>query len=322
MGLARYAIKRAVHSLALVFFVVSLDFVLFRCMPGNPIARLLDPRMKPEMKAYLMHLFGLDRPLWEQYLLYIKNLMTGNMGYSFITLRPVSEMIMDRLPWTLALMVPSVVFSLIIGTLIGVYASWRRGGLVDVTTTIVTMVFYAMPVFWLGGLLMLYFAVYLGWFPIAGAVTPGATYNSIFDEITDVVWHATLPMLALTLITVAYNFMLTRDVMLDAVSQDFILTAKAKGISEGKIMFKHAFRNALLPIVTNAVLSLAGTISGAILTETVFSWPGLGTLTYQAIEAQDYPLLQGLFFIYTVVTIIAIYFLDLTYGFIDPRIRR
>jgi peptide/nickel transport system permease protein len=322
MGLARYAIKRAVHSLMLIFFVVSVNFLLFRLMPGNPVTMILDPRMKPEMKAHLMHIFGLDRPIWEQYLLYIKNLFTGDLGYSFMTLRPVSEMIMDRLPWTLALMIPSTVLSLIIGTLIGIYASWKREGLVDLTMTVTSMIFYSMPVFWLGGILMLFFSVELGLFPVAGAITPGAAHTSIFDLIKDVLWHATLPMLALTLITVAYNFMLARDVMLDAISQDFILTAKAKGVSEKMIVFKHAFRNALLPITTNTVLSLAATISGAVLTETVFSWPGLGTLTFQAVEAHDYPLLQGLFFIYTVVTIISIYFLDLAYGFIDPRIRR
>jgi len=323
LGLKEYAVRRGLQTIATFFILITVGFFLFRVMPGDPTAiLLLNPRIPPETRQLLRQQLGLDKPLWLQYFYYIKNFFLGEFGYSFHTGKPVVEMIFGyRLINTLVLVGTSVVLAIAIGIALGALAALRRGTKVDVALLTFSLTFYSMPVFWLGMILLVVFAVMLNAFPVGGTVSATLEHASPLAFVVDYLWHMTLPLIALTLIQIGYNFLIVRNTLIDILTEDYITTARAKGLSERAVLFHHALRNAMLPLTTVIALQLAGIFTGAVLTETVFSWEGLGRLLYEAVDTRDYPVLQGLFALITFAFLIANYLADILYAVLDPRVR-
>ena len=316
MGLREFVIRRIIDGTILFFMAITLNFILFRIMPGDPTAYFIEnPRFTPEAKKALLELFGLDKPLWEQYTRYIVNALTFKFGISFQYLTPVSEIIFSRrLLNTLALMIPATLLATVLGVFIGTLAAWRRGTKIDAFSTFTSLVLYSMPVYWLGLLIILVFAYYLGILPFRGSITAGIVHENIFHFLADYLWHMLGPLTTLTLINLGGYLLIMRSNLLDVFSQDYIEAAKAKGLPERKILISYGMRNAILPVVTLVGLNMAFSISGAVLTETVFSWYGMGRLIYEAVMQRDYPLLEGIFFLLAILVIIANIITDIIYA--------
>jgi len=323
MGLKEYAIRRGLETIVAFFILLTVGFFLFRIMPGDPTAILiLNPHLDPEARQLLRQQLGLDQPLIIQYFYFIKNFIMGEFGYSYHDGRPVLELILGvRLVNTIILVGTSVVLAIIIGVIIGALAALKRGTKIDVGLLTFSLVFYSMPVFWLAMILLMMFAVYWGLFPLGGTISATIRHQNIFELIADYLWHMTLPLIALTLIQIGYNFLIVRNTIIDILMEDYVTTARAKGLPEKVVLYKHILRNAMLPLTTIVALQLAGIFTGAVLTETVFSWEGLGRLLYEAVDGRDYPVLQGLFAIITIAFLVANYVADILYAFLDPRVR-
>jgi peptide/nickel transport system permease protein len=321
MGARRYVASKILQALVTLLFVIVFNFFLFRILPGNPAQILLRNRLVPvEAVERLTEDFGLNDPLPQQFLNYVGDTLRGNFGISFTFRQPVIDLIQDRVWNTLLLVGLSTIASTIIGLLIGIYAGWRRGSKLDVGSLGFGLVLYAMPEFWLGIILLIVFASMLGWFPTGGIVTPGANFTGI-DAVADVANHMALPFLTLTLAFIGEYALIMRSSLLDVMGEDFVNTARAKGLRENDVLRRHVVPNALLPVVTLVALNLGFVVSGAITIETVFSWPGLGLLSFEALRAPDYPLLQGLFLFFSAAVIIANLIADLLYSYLDPRVR-
>lgn len=321
MSLKSYLLKRIAYSVVLMFFALSLNFVIFRMAPGDPIQVVASgTRLEPEMVERLIELWGLREPLHVQYIRYMRSTLTWDFGYSYYSLEPVSREIRERLPNTLLLMGTSLLFAALFGTLFGIYAAYKRGSLFDMTAVTVSLFSYALPTFWMGLILIYVMGYVFGLFPLAGTISRPPPLDPIVKAF-DVAWHLFLPGLTLFLFSYGSWLLMMRSTLLEALHEDYITTARAKGVTERGVLFRHAFRNAMLPLVTNVALTIPGILNGAILTETVFSWRGLGLYTWGAIQFNDYPVLQALFFIFALVTVVCNFIVDVVYGFIDPRIK-
>lgn len=322
MGYGSYLIKRTFLNILVLFAVITLNFIIFRLIPANPVALFAAGRnLRPEQIAALFREFGLDKPLYVQFILYFKGMLTFNFGFSYHNGAIISTEIMQRLPGTLILLVPSTVISIIIGILIGVVGASRRGSIFDTGIQALSLFTYALPAFWLGILFLLTFYVGLHWFPSGGLQSAGVTGSNPLPYFMDQLWHLTLPMLVLIIISVGGWSLLARNSILEVLSDDYIITARAKGLPERTVLYKHAFRNAILPIVTQIALTFGFILSGAVLTETVFSWPGLGRYIFLAVNFLDYPVLQAMFFLIGLSIVIANFLSDIAYGLLDPRVR-
>ncbi len=321
MTVGFYLLQRLLYTVPLLLGAVTIVFVLVHLAPGNPVDYIIgESGADKEMIARLTAEMGLDRPLYIQLLRYLGQVASGNLGYSFASNTPVLELILDRLPATLLLMASQLVFSISLGVTLGVLSARRPNSLLDNTITVFSLASFAIPVFWLGQLLILGFGYYLDWLPIQGMVNLRAGYTG-FDHVLDVAHHMILPVLTLTLYNLALILRLTRGSLLEVVGQEYIKVARSKGLAENTVMIKHALRNALLPVVTVIGLEFRALIAGAVLTETVFAWPGLGRLTFDAINARDYPLLMGMFIFISLLVAIGNLVTDLLYALLDPRIR-
>jgi len=326
MGFRAYLIKRVAFAIVTVFIVLSVNFVIFELMPGDPMAvfasaaRLQSLEQVERVKV----LFGLDQPIHIRYFKYIINMLTGQFGYSYHSHTEVSEGIMERLFNTLTLIGISTVLSIAFGVVLGVVAAKKWGGVYDGASVLASLVTYSLPSFWIGMVLLLIFSRNLGWFPGSGVIPyewAFAPPENIFVEVAGRLQHLFLPVLTLVLFQYGGYLLLTRATMLEALTEDYILTARAKGLKERTVLFKHALKNASLPLITNAAVSFGFMFSGAIITEQVFTYPGLGYWLWQAISFTDYPVLQTMFFIISLCVIAANLIADLLYGFIDPRIK-
>jgi peptide/nickel transport system permease protein len=320
----KFLFEKALQYLLIIFIMISLNFLLPRLMPGGPLRLLAGEDISllpPEIRLQIIQKHGLDKSLWEQYILYLSSLAQGDLGYSYQQKRPIVQIIMERLPWTLLLTGISLVLSTVIGVIFGTIAGWKRGKRADAITLSFFMWLGSMPSFWLGMILVAIFAVQFRLFPIFGAKSPWVDYSG-FRLVLDVLWHLALPVTTLTLITVSSNFLLMRYSMLDVLGEDYIFMARGKGLSERTIIYKHAMRNALLPMATVFMLNLGFTVGGAIVIETVFAYPGLGRLMYEAVLARDYPLLQASFLMITFSVTCGNIIADMIYPLLDPRVRR
>ena len=304
--------------------MLVLNFFLFRILPGDPARTLTRlQRSSPSTIEAVRKELGLDRPLPVQFVDYLGDTARGELGISYVFTRPVSEVIANALWPTILLVGVATVGATIIGTLIGIWGGWRRGSAVDTTSLGFGLVTYAMPEFWLGMLLILMFAVTLGWFPTSFMSTPGLTDASAGTQLVDTLEHLFLPALTLVLALLGEYVLIMRSSVIEAMNEDYVTTARAKGMREALVLRRHVVPNALLPVVTLAALNLGFIVSGAITVETVFSWPGLGQLTFRAINGgPDYPLLQGLFLLFSAAVIFANLAADLLLGLLDPRIGR
>ncbi len=305
--------------------VLTLNFLLPRAMPGDPITALLAPSntqvtTDDTTRAALEQYYGLDQPLYVQYVRYLFGIVTGDLGWSIRQQQPVSQLIASHLPWTLALTVPAILLASFVSLVAGAHAGWRRGtwverGLIMLFTTV-----HTVPAFFLGALLLLLFGVQLGWLPIAGAQTPFASCANLWTAATDVIRHLLLPVAVLTLEMLGGQFLLMRNSVTTVLGEDFMLVARAKGLSARRLKYCHAARNALLPFVTALSMQLGTAVSGAIVVETLFTYPGMGLLTFQAVSVRDYPVLQGVFLVTSVAVLAANQGIDLLYARLDPRV--
>ena len=315
MGLATYLARRIVVAFILLVIVATLNFVVVHLAPGGPTAVLLsDPRITAAGREQILASYGLDKPLYVQYLDYIAGMFTGNWGKSYFYLEPVFQVIRGRILNTLILMVPSLLLTIALGVLMGITSARRSFSAIDRSLSSLAFFFYSMPAFWLGFMLLTLFALDFRVLPAGGIASVGG------GSVEDVLWHLVLPMLTLTLVNIANFSLLMRTSLLQVLDQNFITTARGKGLSERLVFFRHAFRNALLPTVTMTGLFVGFLLTGAILTESVFSWPGLGLLTFDSILNHDYPVVLGLFFMFSIMIIGANLITDVIYGFLDPRI--
>lgn len=322
MGLVQYALRRVIPALITFLAVIFLNFLLFHAMPGNPFALLLrDPRMPPEMRAKLAHAYGLDAPLQVQLLYYIQNVFSGNLGISLVYKVPVTVLVSERLVNTLILVTPATILSIVIGTAIGTLAGWKRGGKFESGALLSSMFVYSLPAFWLGMVFIMFFAVMMGWFPTSGITSYGMQYEGPLAYLSDLGAHLFLPTIVLTLVLLGQYAIIMRSSVVDVLAQDYILTAKAKGFEETKIIRDHVFKNALLPLVTLIGLNIGLIVGGAIQTETVFSYPGIGRLVFESLATCDYTVLEGAFLAISVSVIVANLITDLFYAYLDPRVR-
>ena len=317
----RYIGKRALSGLLVVLLSVCFNFTLIRLAPGNPI-RIMAGTDNPneEMIEALQQKYGLDKSIPEQFVMFLGNVAKGDLGYSYISDESVIKLIGEKIGPTLALSLTAVLLSVTIGTLIGIYAARKNGSKFDQFVCSISYVFDATPGFWLGLMMILIFASTLKWFPTSGMVNLRANYKG-FAYFADVCRHLVLPITTMVLTQTPYYFRIARSSVLQVMSEDFITTFKATGMKESRIFNKYVLRNAILPTVTVLGMSLAFLLSGSVLIETVFAWPGMGRLMFSSISKRDYPVLTGIYLVTSVVICIAMILVDILYGFIDPRIR-
>ena len=315
---ADYVVKRVAFAIVTVFVAVTINFALFRLAPGSAVSNLSRvPHATQETREAIKRQFGLDKSRGAQYVLYLKQLARGNLGVSYANSQPVSKNLRTALVNTLPMVLLGTLFAIVVGTLTGVVAAWRRGTPVETASVTSALTFYSLPTHWLGLMLVIVFA---GVFPSGGMQDDFLLNPSWWTHVKDVLNHMVLPSLTLGLVLYGQYTLITRSAMLETLGEDYILTARAKGLRPWTIVRRHALRNALLPITTLIALSLGYIVAGAILIETVFSWPGIGRAVYDAVLARDYPMLQGAFLLLTVAVVLCNLAADLLYFKLDPRI--
>jgi peptide/nickel transport system permease protein len=333
LSLRSYLLKRALYTVVLIFFVIILNWIIFEAMPGQvgALYSVLGQagRLGPAQYQRQLDLYGLSQPYWVRFYDYVKAMLTFNFGFSYASNQDVTAQMISsgKLANTLLLLGTSTVFAIIIGTVLGIVVSRKRGTPIDnfwVTTSLTT---FSLPTFFMGILLIFVFSVALNWFPSGGSYPNGwdnlnlHLRPSLPIEILIRMQYLFLPALTLALFAYGGFLLLTRATMQEALSEDYIVTARAKGLSERAVLFKHAFKNASLPIITSSALAFGGILSGAIITETIFSWDGLGKWLFDSIGYKDFPVMQAMFYIIALSVIAANFISDILYGVVDPRIR-
>jgi peptide/nickel transport system permease protein len=322
---ARFLTRRLATAAVTIGMIVLLNFVLFRMMPGSPERILLGriPGVPAEVVEATRARWGLDKPLFpDQFVSYVTSTARGDLGFSYSERgRTVGDVLLQHLGPTLLLFGLGELIAIILGLALGAYTGWRRGGLIDHIGNGISLVLYATPYFLLGMALLLLFATGLGWFPTFGMVDAGRDYANIFEELIDIGRHLVLPLATVSLGLVGQYAILMRSSVIETMTEDYVTTAHAKGLTDGRVLRSHALPNALLPTVSLVAINLGYVVAGAITVEIVFNWPGLGTLTVDALEARDYPLLQGIFLLLSVGIVFANLAADLIYGLLDPRVR-
>jgi ABC-type dipeptide/oligopeptide/nickel transport system permease component len=318
-----WLVKRLIRALITTIVIVTFNFFLFRVMPGDAVSNLSRiPHATPELKLEIAKQFGLDQSVWQQYLSYLTQLAHGNLGISYQDQQSVVSNLGNAIVHSLPMVFMGTLLSVILGIASGLWAAWRRGTFQEKLSTSSAMFFYSLPTQFLGMILILVFVGWLGWFPSGGTGNEfdflGETNQA--EQMGQSVRAMFLPALTLALILYGQYTLIVRSGLLETLGEDYILTAKAKGLSDRRIMMKHAFRNGMLPVVTLIALSFGFIAAGTILVEDVFSYPGLGLLVADAIRARDYPLLQGAFLLITICVIVANLLADLLYFKLDPRI--
>jgi peptide/nickel transport system permease protein len=314
---ARFALRRLLGMIPLMLGVSVIIFGILQAIPGGPLAVYADnPHMRLEDIETLKRQMGLDQPIPIQYLRWLQGFVTGNWGFSFSSGRPVIEVIAERFPYSIKLMAASFIFAACVALPLGIISAVKKYSIFDYSATTLAFFGISMPVFWFGLMLQLLLAVKLGWLPVAGAgkVGDAATFLNSLP-------YLIMPTLVLSLFTVARWSRYVRSGTLEVLNQDYIRTARSKGMVESRVVMKHALKNALIPVITVMAVDLAGLVSGAVVTETIFAWPGMGSLMIQSVRAVDYPVLMGLMLSTSFAVIFANFLADLTYGVLDPRIR-
>ncbi|HEV7308052.1 ABC transporter permease [Ensifer sp.] len=310
----RYIFQRLMGMIVVMAIVVTIVFVIVRVTPGDPAAVMLGPEATQEDIAELRTRLGLDQSLGLQYVYYIGQLLQGDLGQSIFLNQPVTSALAERAEPTFFLTLFSILIACAIALPIGIYAAYRRGSFVDQAATTLAMLAASIPSFWLGLILIQILAVRLGWFPVSGYGGPGSSF-------AERMYHLTLPAIALGVVSSALILRFTRASMLDVLGDDFIRTARAKGLGERKVVMKHALKNALIPILTIIGLTAAVLISGAVVTETVFGLPGVGNLVVSAVLRRDYPVIQGALLVIAALYVLINFAIDMLYLLVDPRVR-
>jgi len=321
MRFFRQLLSRVLQALALVLAVVVLNFILVHAAPGDPVETIagVSGGMSPELMAQLRAQYGLDEPLYVQLAVYMGKVLSGDLGYSYFFNLPVASLIGERVPATLLLVLGAVLSAFVMGTTLGVLSARKPNGVLSQFITVLSMVGFAAPVFWMGIMLVILFASVFPILPVAGMRSIDSSGGGIAD-VLDVLHHLVLPTFTLGLVYLAQYSRLSRAAMLDVLGADFIRTARAKGLADRVVLYKHALRNALLPVVTVLGLQFGNVMAGAILVETVFNWPGLGRLAFESVLRRDYPTILGVLLFASIVVVVMNQVTDMVYRLIDPRI--
>jgi peptide/nickel transport system permease protein len=323
MGLASFLLKKAVVMVLTFYVIATVIFIIPRLTPVDPKTLLADnPRIPETIRQKLIESFGLNKSIMEQYTSYFANLFRGNLGYSFLYRDPVVTILLTRLPWTILLLGTSTAIFIVVGIVIGVVQASRYGSKFDIATLVGSLVASSFPFFWIGMIFVYLFAFAVPIFPSYGAVSSGKVFANPLELIADTMWHLILPAITIVIVNVSrYSFYL-RNIMVGILSEDYIITARAKGLDKRKILFKHGLRNAMLPTTTMIAMDFGFMVAGAIFVETVFSYPGVGSLAYESILNADYPLMNGVFILLSIVILTANFTAETLYSVLDPRIRK
>jgi peptide/nickel transport system permease protein len=323
----RFFVRRGIFYLVTLWAAITINFFLPRMMPGDPISALIASKqgqITPEQAESIRVLFGLDneQSLWQQYTSYLNQILHGDLGTAFSQFpTPVNAIIKDTLPWTLGLVGLSTIIAVVLGTSIGTYIGWRRGTKADIVLPITTF-FSSVPYFWFGLVAILVFSVTWHIFPSSKGYQPGLVPGWNWEFISSVLWHGALPAITIVLSSVAGWILGMRNMMVTVGSEDYVTVAQAKGLSEGRVMVSYAARNAVLPQISSFALALGFVVGGTLIMEMVFSYPGIGYALFQAVQAKDYPLMQGCFLVITLSILIFNLIADVVYAFLDPRTRQ
>jgi len=314
-----YVGRKLLGAAGTLLFVMLFNFVLFRVMPGSPVDTIArNQRLSPDEIQALIEDFGLDRSLPAQVPGYLWDTVSGNLGVSYTSGRPVTSVLADRVWPTVVLVLPATIISVAVGVWLGIHAGWRRGSGTDAGSVGASLVLYATPEGWLGMMLLVVFGVWLGLFPLGGYSSSPPPEGAAY--VADVITHAFLPVLTLALAYIGEYVLIMRSSMVEVTHEDYLTTARAKGLTDRDVRRSHAVPNALLPIVTLIFYSFGFVLGGAVVIESIFNWPGLGLLTFQAIDNQDFPVIQGVFLLSSFLVIAFNLAADLSYGYIDPRV--
>ncbi|WP_227380283.1 ABC transporter permease [Haladaptatus halobius] len=319
----RYLVRRFLLMVVSLFTVITILFFLFRMVPGGPMSAIMSPRMSPEAKRQVAEQFGLNEPLWKQYLLYMQNVLQLDFGRSFYYSRPVTTIIADRFINTMSMMLTAFLISYTVGVYFGAHLGWIRGSGKERAGMLVVLFVRSLPVFWTGMIVLYVFAFHLNLFPLGGMRSVNANYSGTVEKLLspDFLYHLALPVFTLCTYYTGLPLLLMRNNLLEVLSEDYIDTARAKGLSNRRILFNHAARNAVLPVITAFAIAIGFAVGGQVLIETVFSWPGLGREMVQAALRSDYPLAQGAFALLSVIVITMNFVADVTYTILDPRVK-
>jgi len=320
----RYLIKRVLFMVPLLLGITVICFFVMHLAPGKPtdLQTQMNPKASAEMKERLMKLYELDKPVHLQYWSWLKKLVRGDLGTSFSSdHRPVADKILERLPITITINVLSLLIIIALAVPIGVLSAVHQDSLFDKVTAVIVFIGFAVPTFWLALLLMIFFGIHLGWLPISGLRSLNYEYLSAWGQLTDLARHLILPVFISAFGGLAGLSRYMRANMLEVIRQDYILTARAKGLSERQVIYRHALRNALLPAITILGLSIPGLIGGSVIFETIFAIPGMGQLFYMSVMARDYPTVMGILLIGAMLTLVGNLIADISYAVADPRIR-
>ena len=320
MGSGKYLLRKVLHALATLAFVLAFNFILFRAI-GDPVKLLTrsSVHLDPREQALLREEFGIDDPLPQQFVNYLGDSLRGEFGYSFISGRPVMDSVVQRVGPTFVLVGTATVLSTLLGIAIGIKGAWQRGSAFDTGSLLGSLTLYSMPEGWLGMILLITFAGTLGWLP-AGGIESTDELTGI-AHVLDIAKHLVLPCLTLTLGYIGEFAIIMRSSLLEVMGEDFVMTARAKGVRDKDVRRRHAVPNALLPTFTLAFYSVGFILGGAVIVEQVFSWPGLGQLTYAAIQGSDYPVIQAVFLLSSAAVIFFNLVADILYGYLDPRVK-
>ncbi|MBU7005850.1 ABC transporter permease [Phosphitispora fastidiosa] len=319
-----FRIKDSSNYIIAFLIILAVNFFLPRMMPGDPLTAIYGEEalihMTPETRAELVNRFALNQPLWEQFSGYLAALVRGDLGYSYYYNEAVSAVILRAVPWTLLLVGTAVTISALAGSIAGMESGWRRGTRFDRLLLTGIMFLEGFPDFFIGMVMLIVFGVILNVFPLAGAMTPYAGYTGL-AIVLDVAKHLVLPAFSLALVNLGGSFLLARNTMVTTLSEAYIFTARAKGLRDRVVRYRHAGRNSLLPVITHIGIQFGRMVTGALFIETVFSYPGLGLLIQRGLQARDYPVLQGVFLVVTIMVLITNLFMEVLYKKIDPRLK-
>ena len=319
----RYLLRRLLQAIPVLFIISIMAFMIIQLAPGDPTIIYMKPdkrELTAEEKAELYSRLGLDRPIYIQYFAWLKNIVEGDWGYSLATKKPVVTEIFTRLPNTLLLSFTALILALLVSIVAGSISALKKYSIIDHVTTFAAFLGLSIPGFWFALVLVQIFGKKLGWLPTVGMRNLGANLNG-WESILDISKHIIMPALVLSLAQMAYWTRYQRSSLVEVLNQDYIRTARAKGLQEHTVLFRHAFKNALIPLITIAGLTIPNLVSGSFVIETVFSWPGMGRLGISAIESRDYPVIMGVTMLISLMVIIGNLLADITYAFVDPRIR-
>ncbi|MCH8532032.1 MAG: ABC transporter permease [Saccharospirillum sp.] len=317
-----YMMRRVLHGAMALFIIATLLFFLFRLGLPDPTAALITEGLSQAEREMVRARFGLDKPLWEQYVIYLVNIVQGDFGFSFHYRAPVADIIWERLGNTMVLMIPAIILAYGVGVPLGAWLSWRRGSRTDTVGVFIGLMFRSAPMFWTGMIAILFFGIFLGWSPTSGMRTLPYEASGFLDKIftLDFLAHLILPALIVALYYLGSPLLIMRNTMLEVYGEDFIEMARAKGLPERKILYNHAARNALLPVVTQLAVTIGLAAGGQVVVEVVFSWPGLGREILNAVRTSDFPLAQASFLVMAAFVITLNLLVDLLYTMLDPRV--